>query len=79
MSLPLIITPEAEEDLAEAKAWHERKREGLGDEFVLCVEAAFDHIRRFPEEAKSSRGSGRWLSGGLPTAFFTGWIRIKSL
>ncbi len=32
MSLPLIITPEAEEDLAEAKAWYERKRKGLGAE-----------------------------------------------
>jgi plasmid stabilization system protein ParE len=51
MSLPLIITPEAEEDLSEARAWYERKREGLGEEFVLSVEAALDHIRRVPEAA----------------------------
>jgi toxin ParE1/3/4 len=51
MNLPLIITPEAEEDLAEAKAWYERKRKGLGDEFVLCVEAALNHIRRVPAAA----------------------------
>ncbi len=51
MTLPLIITPEAEEDLAEAKAWYERKRAGLGEEFVLCVEAALDHIRTTPEAA----------------------------
>jgi plasmid stabilization system protein ParE len=51
MSLPLIITPEAEEDLAEARAWYERKREGLGEQFVLCVEAALDHIRRVPAAA----------------------------
>jgi plasmid stabilization system protein ParE len=51
MSFPLIITPEAEADLAEAKAWYDRKREGLGDEFVLCVEAALDRIRRIPEGA----------------------------
>ena len=51
MTLPLIITPEAEEDLAEAKAWYDRKREGLGEEFVLCVEAALDHIRRVPAAA----------------------------
>ncbi len=48
MTLPLIITPEAEEDVAEAKAWYNRKRAGLGDEFVLSVEAALDHIRRVP-------------------------------
>ena len=51
MTLPLIITPEAEEDLAEARAVYERKREGLGEEFVLCVEAALDHIRRVPAAA----------------------------
>ena len=48
MNLPLIITPEAEADIAEAKAWYEHKREGLGDEFLLCVEAGLDHIRRSP-------------------------------
>lgn len=51
MSLPLLITPEAEADLAEAKAWYERKRAGLGAEFVLCVEAGFDHICRVPTAA----------------------------
>jgi toxin ParE1/3/4 len=51
MSLPLIITTEAEADLAEAKSWYERKREGLGEEFVLCVEATLDHIRRVPAAA----------------------------
>lgn len=48
MNLPLIITPEAEDDLAEAKAWYDRKRKGLGDEFVLCIEEALDRIRLLP-------------------------------
>ena len=56
MSPPLIITAEAEADLAEARAWYEGKREGLGQEFVLCVEAATEVqagvwrvvVRRFP-------------------------------
>lgn len=48
MSLPLIITPEAEEDLADARSWYERKREGLGERFILCVEAALNHIHRAP-------------------------------
>lgn len=52
MSVPLIITHKAEMDLAEAKAWYEDKREGLGKEFVMCVEAALDHIRRSPTAAK---------------------------
>ncbi len=48
MDLPLLITPEAEQDLADAKAWYERQRTGLGTRFVLSVEAALDHIRRAP-------------------------------
>jgi plasmid stabilization system protein ParE len=52
MSLPLIITPEAEGDLVDAKAWYDRKREVLGEQFVLCVEAALDHIRRVPAGAR---------------------------
>jgi len=51
MSLPLIVTPAAEADLAEARAWYERKRDGLGAEFVLCVEAGLDHICRAPTAA----------------------------
>jgi toxin ParE1/3/4 len=51
MTLPLIITPEAESDLAEAKAWYDKQRQGLGDEFVLCVEEALERIRRFPAAA----------------------------
>jgi toxin ParE1/3/4 len=51
MNLPLIITPEAEQDLAEAKAWYDRQRAGLGEEFVLCVEEALDRIRRLPKAA----------------------------
>ncbi|HEV3235972.1 MAG TPA: type II toxin-antitoxin system RelE/ParE family toxin, partial [Gemmataceae bacterium] len=49
MSLPLIITPEAEEDIAEAKAWYDRKRLGLGSKFVSRVEEALNRISRFPE------------------------------
>lgn len=51
MSLPLIITPEAEEDLAAAGAWYDQRRAGLGDDFLLCVEDALDRIRRLPESA----------------------------
>jgi len=45
---PLIINPEADADLAEAKAWYDGRRPGLGDDFLLCVEEVFDGIRRTP-------------------------------
>ena len=48
MSLAFVIRPEAESDLAGAKDWYDQHRPGLGDEFLLCVEEAFERIRRFP-------------------------------
>jgi plasmid stabilization system protein ParE len=48
MSLPLIISEEAEHDIAEAKAWYDKRGRGLGDQFVLCVEEALERIRRIP-------------------------------
>jgi toxin ParE1/3/4 len=49
MTLPLIIREEAEADLAYARKWYDQQRAGLGDEFILCVDAAFERIRRMPE------------------------------
>lgn len=64
MSLPLIVTPEAEEDLSEAKAWYERKRKGLGEQFLLCVEPTLDHLHRVP--AAGTRSLSRRAAGGGP-------------
>jgi plasmid stabilization system protein ParE len=49
MSLPLIVRPEAEQDAAEARDWYESRREGLGDEFLVELDATFSRIRQFPE------------------------------
>jgi len=49
VKLPLIITPQAEADLAEARSWYEDKREGLGERLLLCFEAALGHILRSPK------------------------------
>ena len=57
MSLPLIVTPEAEADLADAKTWYERQREGLEERFVLCVEA------RSIESGESQRRPARFTPG----------------
>ena len=44
----LIIAPEAEEDISEACAWYELQRTGLGEEFLSCVDACIEAIRRTP-------------------------------
>ncbi|MDJ0674845.1 MAG: type II toxin-antitoxin system RelE/ParE family toxin [Calothrix sp. MO_167.B42] len=45
----LIILPEAEQDAAEAYAWYEQQESGLGEEFLRCVDACIQSIRRNPQ------------------------------
>ena len=45
----MIIRPEAEADLVNARDWYERQRAGLGAAFLLCVEEVLDRIDRTPE------------------------------
>jgi len=49
MADELIIAPEAEQDLAEAYAWYEGRRIGLGEEVLSCIDACIEVIRRTPE------------------------------
>ena len=49
MAAELIFAPEAERDVAEAYAWYEARRTGLGEDFLSCVEACTEAIRRTPE------------------------------
>jgi plasmid stabilization system protein ParE len=47
--LPLVIRQEAEEELSKSFNWYEDQRQGLGDDFLLRIEAALDSIRNAPE------------------------------
>jgi plasmid stabilization system protein ParE len=49
MAASLVLAPEAELDIAEAYAWHESRRIGLGEEFLSSLDASFEGIRRQPE------------------------------
>lgn len=49
MDHSLLIRPEAQADLDEAYHWYEQQREGLGSDFLLCVEEGLEKIRRSPE------------------------------
>jgi plasmid stabilization system protein ParE len=49
MAAELITTPEAEDDIADAYAWYESRRAGLGEEFLSCVDACIDAILRTPQ------------------------------
>ena len=49
MAFPLIIEPEAEDDLANAYDWYEEQRPGLGIDFLNCIEDVFRRLRVTPE------------------------------
>lgn len=46
MNTRLVIRPEAERDVQEAYLWYEKQREGLGEDFLLCVEDDSDRRQR---------------------------------
>lgn len=47
--LPVILSPEAEIDLSDAYVWYESQVSGLGEEFIIGVDASIHTIRRNPE------------------------------
>ena len=49
MTYSLLLRPEAQADLGKAYHWYEQRHEGLGNDFLLCVEEGLDRIRRTPE------------------------------
>ncbi|WP_089720771.1 type II toxin-antitoxin system RelE/ParE family toxin [Candidatus Entotheonella palauensis] len=67
----MIIRPEAEADLFDARDWYERQRNGLGREFLLCVEEVIERIRRTPEMyAVTYRDVRRALIRRFPYAIY---------
>ena len=57
--LPIRVRPAALQELAEAWSWYEDQREGLGDEFRACVDAAMAEIARAPLTWPQVRGEAR--------------------
>ncbi len=49
MTRLILFRPEAEAEMEHAYQWYEERREGLGADFLLCVEESLDKIRRDPE------------------------------
>jgi plasmid stabilization system protein ParE len=49
MSLPVVVRPEAQQDLTDAEAWYERQRSGLGQDFLAEVSVQFDDIAAQPQ------------------------------
>jgi len=48
MGYQLSISDESRLDIIDAYTWYELQREGLGKDFELCLEAAFNSLLRNP-------------------------------
>ncbi|MCE0497963.1 MAG: type II toxin-antitoxin system RelE/ParE family toxin [Methylacidiphilales bacterium] len=46
----IILSPEAKADAQDAYNWYEEQDRGLGDEFLRCLESAFDKIAKNPQQ-----------------------------
>lgn len=71
MTGSISFHPSAEEDVRQAYIWYEEQRAGLGEDFLLCVEAALAAIQGnphgFPAVHKEAR---RILLRRFPYAVF---------
>ncbi len=48
MAVKVVAAPEAERDVADAYDWYEGRRVGLGEEYLSCLDACIETIRRSP-------------------------------
>jgi toxin ParE1/3/4 len=67
----VIILPEAEADLADAQAYYDRQRDGLGAEFLHSVEGVLEQVDRMPEaHAVVHEGVRRALTRRFPFSIY---------
>ena len=53
MAYTLSIRKEAEADIAEAYQYYENCREGLGTEFIACIDEAISRIQNNPKQFRT--------------------------
>ena len=71
MTVELILAPEVELDLTEAYVWYERRRLGLGEDFMTSVDACLQRICRNPESYETvHQGYRRALVRRFPFGVF---------
>ena len=59
MTRSVVFRPEARTELTLAWAWYEERRQGLGGELVVCIEAAIAGASRTPDLHRRVRGDIR--------------------
>ena len=59
MNFELIIRNQAQCDIAEIIESYEEREKGLGAYFLLCLDASFETLRRFPKAPRIIRNEYR--------------------
>ncbi len=59
MSLPVTLRPQVEAELLDAADWYDAQRVGLGEQLLICVEAAIARVARSPESCERVHGEVR--------------------
>jgi plasmid stabilization system protein ParE len=78
MAKNLIILPEAELDITEAYDWYQERELGLGEEFLRCIDASIQTIKRNPEiYVFAHEKYRRALVRRFPYAIFTNTLRTQ--
>ena len=68
----LIVSPEAAQDIDEAYDWYERRRAGLGEDFLSALDACIQAVCREPEICeKVHEDYRRGSCGDSPMRFST--------
>ena len=49
MNYALVFRPKVRDELDEAYRWYERQQQGLGDEFLDCIDLMLNQICSMPE------------------------------
>ena len=71
MIADVIVRPLAEADVREAAFWYENKREGLGAEFALELDALYERITQNPRQFPAiDEGTRRALLRRFPYAVY---------
>ena len=65
MSLPLIVLPEAEEELDEAMLWYEGRNAGLGLQFLGCIAHVLRAIQEAPDRFPAWVEDDRYRVAGV--------------
>jgi toxin ParE1/3/4 len=79
MTSELILAPQAEAEIAEARDWYDARRPGLGADFLVAVRIAFAAIAENPHQYQvSCKHFRRAGLGRFPYTLITAYRLMQS-